>query len=282
VQAPITDHTIYSTAETAIGYGLTSPALQPDTSGLRRIRQNIPIVCIPKDPKSFLDCYSIDPEYAKIVAENEFVVGDGTCEGDSGSSAFAQSSMTAGAPISLGVLSRGGADDAGTQCQGGIYTRLDKWRDLLVSTVKTAAQKGGYALPAWTAPIASDAGTDASDASAADLGATCARDADCASGLCAPPPNAASASLVCTRACDSANVCPSGFACAGDPPGCFVGVTPAPTTSQVQASGEAQAGCAIAFVGDPTNPLPWAQMASALAGLMLVRRTRRARAAARS
>ena len=79
--------------------------------------------------------------------------------------------MLAGKPVSFGVLSRGGdnAGDAGqpaTLCKGGLYTRLDKFRDLVVQTVDAASDNWTLypkPVPDWTVyvPPPADAGVDA-------------------------------------------------------------------------------------------------------------------------
>ena len=144
----------------AIGYGNTGPT--GFSAGTRRIRSPIDILCIPGD--DIIPC----PADFNV---NEFYSDDGTCEGDSGSSAFDAQSVTDNAPFTFGVLSRGGdnAGDAGqtaTLCKGGLYTRLDKFRDLVVQTADAASN--GWKLypkpvPDWTVyvPPSVDAGPDA-------------------------------------------------------------------------------------------------------------------------
>src|SRR5262249_37344629 len=107
VQYSISDHSRYSTTITAIGYGNTGPS--SGGAGTRRIKQNINLICIPGD--SVIDC----PSTAQVTP-NEFYSGDGTCSGDSGSSAYEQTNFTKGSAVSFGVLSRGGEDS--TNCLG--------------------------------------------------------------------------------------------------------------------------------------------------------------------
>ena len=57
VQYPITDHTHYSSEVTAIGYGVTAVGAQDE--GVRRIKQNIAVTCIPGDTK--LPCAREEP-----------------------------------------------------------------------------------------------------------------------------------------------------------------------------------------------------------------------------
>jgi hypothetical protein len=285
VQYPITDHNRYTTSETAIGYGLSAPTPtsgpQPkDTSGYRRIKQNISVLCIPNDPDAQLDCFKLDPQATQALAASEFEAGDGTCQGDSGSSAYEQSSFNAGKPVSLGVLSRGGVDDPNnpTTCVGSVYTRLDSWRDLIVQTVTTAAANGNYPLPSWTEPVTAppaDGGAATTDSGThtpapGSLGAPCNSDKQCDSNQCLGIPDSSPTSFVCTKDCDEKVACDQGFVCKnGD---CFKGEAPAPTAQSLETT---QSGCSIGLVADPTNPMPWRALgAGILAGVAFVRRRR--------
>lgn len=141
---PMTDHTVYGTTVTDIGYGVAMPSdTTGTTAGIRRIKQDVQLACIPND-KTFTDCF---PAMAGSMTAAEFASGNGTCEGDSGSSAFEQTSFDAGKWVSFGVLSRGGT--AGATCVGGIYTRFDAWSALIVGAAQQAATAGGYPPPPW-------------------------------------------------------------------------------------------------------------------------------------
>jgi V8-like Glu-specific endopeptidase len=285
VQYPITDHTRYSTTITAIGYGITAP--NTDTSGTRRIKENINLVCIPGDKQ--IDCGSLTN--ANLDAK-EFESGDGTCEGDSGSSAYEQSSFNANNPVSLGVLSRGGVDDPNnpTMCVGAVYTRLDSWKDLIISTVKTAAAKGGYALPTWTQPgdpgppqpgtdsgspqPSTDGGVSTGPAPGA-LGASCTQNSDCDSGTCRGP---SADAQICTQACDGQTACPDGFTCNQGfcSPKSSGGNNAQTTTSTTTTSGCSVASSSLApGRADPNKPVPWRWIGLGLVGLAALRRRRR-------
>jgi hypothetical protein len=93
------------------------------------------------------------------VTASEFVTGDGTCEGDSGSSAYDQASFDAGRWVTFGVLSRGGAN--GSKCIGGVYSRFDAWTSLVTDAAMQAATMGGYAVPSWA--TADDGGAGGRD-----------------------------------------------------------------------------------------------------------------------
>lgn len=162
VQYPLTDRARYpSLRATAIGYGTTSPGT--NTEGTRRLRAGVAIQCVPGD--AAIDC---DPKLAFGGTANEFLTGDGVCDGDSGSGAFEQASFDKGQFVVLGSLSRAGVSVDGTSCLAGVYTRLDAWRDFVAAVGTFAAQRGGYAPPGWTvAAPSADAGADAGAAVAA-------------------------------------------------------------------------------------------------------------------
>jgi hypothetical protein len=260
---PMTDHTHYSTSNTAIGYGMTQPS-SVSTAGTRHIRQNIGIQCIPGD-KTIDDCTSL----GSAVDAKEFVSGDGTCEGDSGSSAYEQQSFNAGKPVSLGVLSRGGVSLDGLTCISAVYTRLDAWKDLLVQTAQQAAQQGGYTLPVWaggtdTPPPSVDAGADAG-ASTGQLGGACGSDDECDSKTCR---NYSGGPFLCTEACDASNACPKGYSCAKG--FCF----PATDPGNAATTTTTTTGCAIGRTV-PSSPFPWRELALGLAAVAMCMRRRR-------
>ena len=185
------------------------------SAGTRRIRSPIDILCIPGD--------EIIPCPADFNA-NEFYSDDGTCEGDSGSSAFDAQSVTDNAPFTFGVLSRGGdnAGDAGqpaTLCKGGLYTRLDKFRDLVVQTADAASKNWTLypkPVPDWTiyVPPPVDAGVDAAPPKKTPRadGVACDVNADCKSNVCADT----GAGKACTVACDETvmpTTCQDGYIC---------------------------------------------------------------------
>jgi MYXO-CTERM domain-containing protein len=283
VQYPITDHIRYSTTVTAIGYGITAP--NTNTSGDRHIRQNIQIGCIPGDAQ--LDCGNLS---GTNMATAEFVSGDGTCEGDSGSSAYEQTNFNNGTYVSLGVLSRGGVSSDGTFCQGGIYTRLDSWRDLIVQTVTQAAALGGYPVPGWTLAVLPDPTPDggttkadggkppkpqpdsgaSGDSTGAEIGTSCSADSDCASGVCRKLNDSP---LVCSQTCDAnaSTSCPDGYTCSAGY--CFT-KPPTSTGNQAATTTTTTSGCSVAGAGrDPTKPIPWL----AALGLVALRSRRRKR-----
>lgn len=249
VQYPMTDFYMHPhRTVTAIGYGNTAPT--GFTAGTRRISSSpIDILCIPGD--ELIPCPA-------DFNDNEFYTGDGTCEGDSGSSAFDAQSVTDNAPFTFGVLSRGGdnAGDAGqtaTLCKGGLYTRLDKFRDLVVQTADAASKNWTLypkPVPDWTiyVPPPTDAGVDAPPPPKKPLradGVACDANTDCTSNLCAD----VGSGKACTAACDESvtpTTCISGYVCKGalcvqdlgsDPAAPAAAPAPATTTTS---------GCSVA------------------------------------
>lgn len=150
VQFPMTDRSKISGRIAAAGYGITSPSA--NDSGLRRIREQIEILCVPGDPEN--DCKG--QLSALADSDKEFVTAGWVCSGDSGGGAFEQESFTAGTPYVLGALSRGPQTD--DRCLAAIYTRTDAHAAMIIAAGKKAAQAGGYEEPAWTQPLAQDPG----------------------------------------------------------------------------------------------------------------------------
>jgi hypothetical protein len=298
---PMTDHTTYSTNITAIGYGVTTPTdTTGTTAGTRRILQNIPLECIPSDP-SFQAC---PVGLAGQVDNNEFVATDGTCEGDSGSSAFDEKSFDQGVWESFGVLSRGGVSTDGTTCVGSIYTRFDQYAQLIISTAVQAAQLGGYSPPTWTgqstattssgttstsssgsgaSTSASTSGSGSSSggsstggqsstggtAGAGGLpnGATCASNSACASNNCVTADNT---TYFCASSCQTATDCSSGFTC--EQGYC---VPTASQAEQVGSSGGGKSGCSVAQLWEPAEPVPWRGLLAGAVAAVFARRRRR-------
>jgi hypothetical protein len=285
----LTDHKSWATTVTAIGYGIDTPTDSNGTSaGTRRIKQNIGLVCIPNDT-TFVDCFS-DPTAKQFMAASEFQSGDGTCEGDSGSSAYDQTQFGAGKWVSFGVLSRGGVSSDGQTCTGSVYSRFDSWAQLIIDTANQAAAAGGYPPPAWTtggtsssssgSSGGSSGGGSGSGAVGADGGPTtgrgdgtvCGANTDCSSQNCVSTDGK---NFVCASPCGASNACASGSSCNGGY--CF---TDAPT------SVSQHSGCAVAPLDAGTGGrAPWREGlagVAAVVGLGLVRRRRTASSRARS
>jgi MYXO-CTERM domain-containing protein len=282
VQYPMDDPQYVSHID-AVGYGSTSP--QNTGTGTRRIKQNIPIRCIPNSDTS--PCPTVDATGAPLnLNPNEFPAGDGTCEGDSGSSAFDHGSYLRGAPVSFGVLSRGGISADGNSCEGSLYTRLDAWRDLVVNTANSASSNWTLypkPTPDWTvyvAPKPKDDGGSSSGSSGSSgkpttkpsgkgIGETCANDGECASKTCR---DQGDGTLVCTTACTDGDnsACPDGYQCRQSM--CFV--APAGSDPNGATTTTTSGGCAVSR--EPSAPIPWAL--GAMLGFAAVARRRRNRA----
>ena len=189
VQFKLTDGRLSGTI-TAMGYGITNPSVED--SGVRRVRENIPVICIPGS--SVMDCtgdlgkYTNDP--------GEFVTQGYVCSGDSGSGAFDQRTFTRGQPYVLGALSRG--PQTADRCLAAIYSRTDVHAQLIVDAAMRAAAQGKYAPPPWTVPEAPSAAGDPAADPAADTTAPAAPPATsttmATSGCSASPRGAGSGS----------------------------------------------------------------------------------------
>lgn len=241
VQYQMWDSEHYDPAFLGIGYGFTSPT--PDNSaGTRRISKPISVICVPGS-----DTKPCAKDFTELVA-TEFFGGDGTCQGDSGSSAYEYRSYTNNDPVSFGVLSRGGQSADGAYCLGSIYSRFDAHRDFVISTAKAASDNWTlYPEPSWTeykpppTPKTKDAGTDGATAqsSKAGIGETCARAKDCASGVCTDPGDGA---LICSQACNDATPCPDGYTCSAD--SVCLPAAPVPTTPTAKPTTTTVTSCA--------------------------------------
>ena len=142
VQFNMTDARL-SGSITAMGYGITNPSATD--SGQRRIRQNIPLLCVPGSKR--MDCTGENAKFSDDPAE--FVTEGYVCSGDSGSGAFDQRSFEKGAtPYVLGALSRG--PQTKDKCLAAIYSRTDAHGKLIVDAALKAAALGEYTPPDWT------------------------------------------------------------------------------------------------------------------------------------
>jgi hypothetical protein len=133
VLRPMNKESGYSGKIAAIGYGVTSA--HGKDAGERRIRENIAISCLGGDSK----CKSDSPR--------EFHTEGGVCQGDSGSGAFDESSISTRTPKVMGILSR--VTTNGETCSTGVYTRTDMYSRLIIATAIEAARRGNYDAPEW-------------------------------------------------------------------------------------------------------------------------------------
>jgi hypothetical protein len=292
INPPMTDHTAYTTVATAIGYGVDTPTDTMGTSaGVRRIKQNINLACIPND-KTFTDCFSY-PNARQFISPNEFEGGDGTCEGDSGSGAYDQGSFDKNQWVAFGVLSRGGGTPEGGACLGSVYTRFDSWAQLLIDTAGQAAAMGGYTPQSWTGLPASQGGDGGSLPEASSPGFTssegggaiacfangqaCGGDTDCCSVNCISHDTSTATKTYACTACDANNACSAGFGCQHGV--CVSGAPNLIPAEAGQGGGTVRAaGCALVPLPSDT-PLPWRAGTAALVGVIFaaVRRRRSCR-----
>jgi len=155
VQFKLTDRRLSGTI-TALGYGYTNPSATD--SGQRRLRENIPLLCIPGS--AVMDCGGKLTKYASDA--KEFITEGYVCAGDSGSGAFDQRTFNRGTPYVLGALSRG--PQTADTCLAAIYSRTDAHAQLIIDAGKRAAAQGKYSPPAWTVPEAPSAASESSEA----------------------------------------------------------------------------------------------------------------------
>lgn len=250
VQYSMTDHTRYTTTYTAIGYGSTQAGSSNGT-GTRRNKTNIDVACIPGDKQ--IDCGMISQ-----ITSKEWIAGNGTCKGDSGSGAFEQKAYDAKQYVTMGILSRGGEN--GTTCEGAIYTRTDAWKDLIVQTAISAATQGGYPAPSWTQPVPPAPVDGGRPVGTGVFGDPCLDITECAPGYqCqAPEPDAPT---ICTVACDPNNPQCGDYECRSNGGGDYCFEPPPPPPPEPADAGTAppqtvKAGCSTA-PSDPSKPVPW-------------------------
>jgi hypothetical protein len=262
IDPPMTDHSVWSTTITAIGYGVDSPDdTAGGTAGVRRIRQDIDLACIPHD-KTIADCLS-DPAASQFLSANEFEASGGTCDGDSGSGAFEQRNFNAGKWVSFGVLSRGATDADSDTCVSALYTRFDAWGSLLTSTAVEAAQLGGYATPAWAvaagaeagivpadaAPPGTEAGQGGGGAECLAVSEACFADTDCCSVNCISHDNGTT--YLCAS-CNNDNPCDVGYQC--DQGTCILaGASMNTNTHAAAGAGGAEGGAAASPTSHPSG-----------------------------
>jgi hypothetical protein len=240
--------TAYSTHVTAIGYGVSSPTdTKGATAGVRRMKQNVGLVCIPNDTGFRPNCFT-DPMGLKVLSPNEFVSGDAsTCEGDSGSGAYDQGSFDQGKWVSFGVLSRGAVSPDNMTCVEPIYTRFDAWGQLLIDAANQAAMMGGYKVASWALQLRD--------------GETCTADGQCMSKNCLSQDTK---NFVCASPCSSGS-CAAGFTCTQG----FCLPTPPPP--------RARSGACNAAPANRSDPIPLRSAVAttlALVGLIITKRAR--------
>lgn len=243
---------------TAIGYGATcSPQNQNDScpqgpAGTRRRQDGLTVQCTRGECKP-----------AFQIKESEWQGEKDVCSGDSGGPAIDSEGRV------IGVASRGGA--VGTSCVYPIYSGVDSWKKLIVTTVLDAAKAGGYTPPDWAVlddeepepepEPEPDAGTDDDDAGETEP--DCTSNDQCGEGE-------ACVEGVCVADCATGNAC-------GDDGFCNADTSKCEPLNQADPDGDAiddvksSWSCAVRHSTDPTKPVPW------LVGLALIPVLRRLR-----
>jgi MYXO-CTERM domain-containing protein len=230
---------------TAIGFGGT---VQDGTgAGTRRRLGDLHVDCVASG------CSSIAG--GEISLQHEWVGDHGTCEGDSGGPALDEYNRV------VGVTSRGAAD-----CTSPIYGDVYSWAAWIKATAQQAAQLGGYTAPPWVTGYPTD------PAYGYPVGGTCSTPASCASNICLEDADGS----YCSRLCEDAAPCPSGYTCETIDKLQICQRVPPPSTSSTGSGSSESPGskssCSLQ-TGDPTKPVPWL-LGAAVAALALLRRRR--------
>ena len=214
---------------TAIGWGVTTTTTEPQT---RQQRAGIAVRTVGP---------AVDKGTDAQVPDREFVVGEGTCEGDSGGPAL---SATTGAVF--GVVSRGGngstanPSNPASSCVDGVnyYSMTSGYKQLLTDAYAAAGQDPWF--------------EGGPDPRLAKFGETCAGPDACRSNMCLTDDKGAF--TTCSQACDDGNPCPDGYKCKAIPAGggeCFVPPPPTVTTTKsgCSATGGAPSDALLLAVG---------------------------------
>lgn len=285
---PVVQHKVYNSARysrtvAAVGYGLTSALETASDSGTRRIKRGIPILCT--DGSSLLPACSTQAPDA--LSPNDIVTGPGTCQGDSGSAAFDDTTLDGATPTVLGVLSRGGADRETGSCGEAVYSRVDGHADFIVRNALAAATAGGYPAPSWTKAEEPDPEDTfyqgrVSNNTKTPAGSKCAKKAECeSSAQCVDFGD--DRGSVCAPSCTDNSQCTEGFECNSN----YCQRVPevaAPEQNQAPkdtapanslSTSSSSASCSAHGV-DPTHPQPWYAGALVLGAVLVGRRRRQA------
>ncbi|MBX7099645.1 MAG: S1 family peptidase, partial [Myxococcaceae bacterium] len=146
---------------TAVGYG--QDGADPTTPGVRRQRSGGTVTMLGP----------VRSTAGKlVVSEQDFVVSEGPCGGDSGGPALD------GQGLVIGVMSRGNPN----VCTNMIYTQVAPHRAWVKDVVVAAAARAGIAVVPWVAAELPPPDAGAPDAGAADAGSVDAGTADAGAG----------------------------------------------------------------------------------------------------
>jgi len=236
VDSEIAAKDVYS----AVGFGITSDGATD--SGTRRRLDDLHVDCVGAA------CTALAG--ASISTQHEWLGDHGTCEGDSGGPALDADHRV------VGVTSRGGAG-----CTTPIYGDVYSWADWIKETATHAAQVGDYPAPSWVGGYPTD------PAYSYPVGGACGAPA-CPSNACLSD----AAGTYCSRLCETAAPCPTGYTCETVQNLQLCQRDPAATPPSTSPTPSAQSGCSVE-AADPTKPVPWF-LGVAVAALALLRRRR--------
>jgi MYXO-CTERM domain-containing protein len=215
----------------AVGFGGT---VEDGTgAGTRRRLDGLVVQCVGAGC-ALISGGQVDPQH-------EWVGDRGPCDGDSGGPALDADNRV------VGVASRGQSG-----CESPTYGDVDTWAGWIEQTAQHAAQVGGYPAPPWVTGYPTD------PAYSDPVGGACGSTTTCPSSICL----ADSAGSYCSRLCEDAAPCPTGYTCEAIQ-GLSICQRPPP----------AHSGCSVRE-SDPTKPIPWF-ISLGLGVLALGRRRRR-------
>ena len=137
------------------------------------------------------------------VSPSEFMVGEATCNGDSGGPALDEETGEV-----LGVVSRGGPTCEGATVHN-VYTRVDSFSWLVEEAFAQAFELAAGEAGDAGAPAPSPPKRGTKQKPPSDMGAPCAEGGECAAGVCVTTGDTA----YCSRPCGPGDRCPAGFHC---------------------------------------------------------------------
>lgn len=217
----------------AVGFGAMND--ESIGAGVRRRRDNLFIQCV------------ADGCPSSLVKPTEWVGDTGICQGDSGGPSLDLMHRV------IGVTSRGAEG-----CDFPIYGYVYGWATWIKETTLRAARLGGYEAPPWATGFPTD------PVYSTEVGAACEVAEECPANACLDS--------YCTRPCNDAATCPSGFRC-DEALGLCAKLPESPEPD------DDEGGCSIRPGPAPTRPAPWLLGAAGLFALARLRRRGRVRAA---
>jgi hypothetical protein len=167
---------------TAVGFGPSGDGA--GDSGQRRRLGGLRVDCVGQG------CASIAA--GQIDPQREWIGDHGTCQGDSGGPALDAANRV------IGVTSRSAAG-----CAAPIYGDVHSWADWFKETAQHAAAVGNYPTPPWALGYSTDPVYNY------PIGSACGGASTCPSNICLQD----AAGAYCSRQCQAAGPCPTGYTC---------------------------------------------------------------------